>query len=185
MKVRRAGTLSKNANSKSWYHVHILCFGISSSHIADERWSILLHNKRNTIRKTRNTISNCFRVFIYGLLNSSFVISFLFPVPHLFSTKIKHIKHPFLLSYIRIRLASSIGYWLDIEWHWPTEVNSNRLFGSKRRKIWLLVVVSANMLSFHESTLANFTQKDCLLEEFYSGISYNQPYFPHPWWWNG
>lgn len=28
-----------------------------------------------------------------------------------------HRYDPFILSYIRIRLASSIGYWLDIEWH--------------------------------------------------------------------
>ena len=54
---------------------------------------------------------------------------------------------------LRIRLASVIGYWLDIEWHWPALVNSNRLFGSKRRKIWLLVVVSENINSFRECKL--------------------------------
>lgn len=57
-----------------------------------------------------------------------------------------HRYDPFLLSYRRIWLVSSIGYWLDIEW--PALVN--RFFGSKRRKIWLLVVVSENRKSVRE-----------------------------------
>lgn len=53
------------------------------------------------------------------------------------------------------------------------------LAASDERYGFWLFVVSDNIKSFRESTLANFTQKDCLLEELDSGISYNH-IFPIP-----